>query len=56
MDMQDSSMRKQMLFYKVSIQQKPFFDTTAQYTNTMFFNTHTQTNFKFQFCEQAHLS
>ena len=41
MDMQDSSMRKQMLFYKVSIQQKPFFDTTAQYTNTMFFNTHT---------------
>ena len=41
MDMQDSSMRKQMLFYKVSIQQKPFFDTTAHYTNTMFFNTHT---------------
>lgn len=42
MDMQDSSMWKKNLTKKKSIQQKPFFDTTAQYLNTMFFNTHTQ--------------
>lgn len=41
MDMQDSSMWIKS-YLKKSIQQKPFFDTTAQYTNTMFFNTHTQ--------------
>lgn len=41
MDVQDSSMWKKILLKKKSIQQKPFFDTTTQYLNTIFFNTHT---------------
>ena len=42
MDMQDSSMRKKFLL-KTLIQQKPFFDTTAQYTKPCSL-THTQTH------------
>lgn len=41
-------------YLKKSILQKPFFDTTAQYTNTMsLIHTHT---LKFQFNKEAHLS